>query len=59
MIDLHSVKAVMNLFDRFVAAFFACMEVSMNVFEAIRENGITARQAGHSVYGISNPDLFI
>ena len=35
----------MNLFDRFVAAFFACMEVSMNVFEAIRENGITARQA--------------
>ncbi len=45
MIDLDSVKAVMNLFDRFVAAFFACMEVSMNVFEAIRENGITARQA--------------
>ena len=35
----------MNLFDRFVAAFFACMEVSMNVFEAVRENGITARQA--------------
>ena len=35
----------MNLFDRFVAAFFACMEVSTNVFEAIRENGITARQA--------------
>ena len=27
MIDLDSVKAVMNLFDRFVAAFFACMEV--------------------------------
>lgn len=45
MIDLDSVKAVMNLFDRFVAAFFACMEVSMNVFEAVRENGFTARQA--------------
>ena len=27
IIDLHSVKAVMNLFDRFVAVFFACMEV--------------------------------
>ena len=30
---------------RFIAALFACMEGFMNVFETVKENGITARQA--------------
>lgn len=41
---IHIVRAVMNLLNRFIAALFACMEDWMNVFETVRESGITARQ---------------
>lgn len=58
MIDLDSVKAVMNLFDRFVAAFFACMEVSMNVFEAVRENGfMTLNYYAHATFASARAEM--